>query len=153
MVSRLLRLALRACAAVCVAPGLRMALLRLSGIKIGVKTFVNMGVRFVDNYRGSAIQLGDRVAIAPGAMFIADSDPNDSRLGVIESFHIRGQVVVQDDAWIGAGAIILPNVTVGQFAVVGAGAIVTRNVEDYAIVVGNPARKIGDVREKPGWSV
>lgn len=151
MIMRVFRLLLRACAGVCVAPGLRVALLRLSGIGIGSRTFVNLGVRFVDNYRGGAIRLGERVAIAPGAMFVADSDPNESRLGTIEPFHIRGQVTIEDDAWIGAGAIVLPNVTVGRCAVVGAGAIVTKNVEEYAIVVGNPARPIGDVREKPGW--
>ncbi len=152
MVLRLLRLLLRAAAAVCVVPRIRTALLRLSGIVIGRESFVNMGVCFVDNYRGGAIQIGDRVAIAPGAMFVADSDPNASRLQAIDSFTVRGKVVIQNDAWIGAGAIILPNVTVGHCAVVGAGAIVTKDVADYAIVAGNPARSIGDVREKQGWN-
>ena len=151
MIMRVFRLLLRACAGVCVSPRLRVALLRLSGIGVGSRTFVNRGVQFVDNYRGGAICLGERVAVAPGVLFVADSDPNDSRLRTIGSFHIRGQVTIEDDAWIGAGAIVLPNVTVGRCAVVGAGAIVTRDVEPYAIVVGNPARKIGDVREKPGW--
>ncbi len=151
MFVRVFRLLLRACAGVCVSPRLRVTLLRLSGIEIGSRSFVNLGVRFVDNYRGGAIRLGERVAVAPGAMFVADSDPNDSQLRTIGSFHIRGRVTIEDDAWIGAGAIVLPNVAVGRCAVVGAGAIVTKNVEEYAIVAGNPARPIGDVREKPGW--
>lgn len=43
-------------------------------------------------------------------------------------------------AWFGAGATVLPGVTVGRYAVVGAAAVVTRDVPDYAVVVGNPAR-------------
>jgi len=50
------------------------------------------------------------------------------------------KVTVGHDVWIGHGAIILPGVTIGNGAVVGAGAVVTRNVEDFAIVVGTPAK-------------
>ena len=45
-------------------------------------------------------------------------------------------------AWIGAGATILPGVRVGRHAVVGAASVVTRDVPDYAVAVGNPARVI-----------
>ena len=45
-------------------------------------------------------------------------------------------------AWIGAGASILPGVRVGRYAVVGAGSVVTKDVEDYQVVVGNPARPV-----------
>ena len=51
-------------------------------------------------------------------------------------------VKVCKGAWIGAGAQIMPGVRVGKYAVVGAGSIVTKDVEDYQIVVGNPARPI-----------
>ena len=49
-------------------------------------------------------------------------------------------VLIERGAWIGAGATILPGVCVGTYAVVGAGAVVTKDVPDYAVVVGNPAR-------------
>ncbi len=49
-------------------------------------------------------------------------------------------VLIKSDAWIGTGATILPGVCVGAHAVVGAGAVVTKDVPDYAVVVGNPAR-------------
>lgn len=52
------------------------------------------------------------------------------------------QVVIGNDVWIGANAIILPGVTIGDGAVIGAGAVVTRDVPDYAIVVGVPAKVI-----------
>ena len=51
-------------------------------------------------------------------------------------------IVIRESAWIGAGATILPGIEVGKHAVVGAGAIVTKDVPDYAVVVGNPAKVI-----------
>ena len=61
------------------------------------------------------------------------------------SFEDRGgDVVIGDRVWIGYRAIVLPGVTIGEEAVIGAGAVVTKNVEPYAIVAGNPARKIGE---------
>ena len=50
-----------------------------------------------------------------------------------------------NNCWIGAGAIILNGVTIGDGAIVGAGAVVTKDVEPYTVVAGNPARKIKDV--------
>nr|WP_328699791.1 DapH/DapD/GlmU-related protein [Arthrobacter sp. 9V] len=56
----------------------------------------------------------------------------------------RDRVDIGNDVWIGASAIILGGVTIGEGAIVGAGAIVTKDVAPYSIVVGNPARKVGD---------
>jgi chloramphenicol O-acetyltransferase type B len=50
--------------------------------------------------------------------------------------------VIQDDAWIGAGSIILPGVTIGEGAVVAAGSVVTKDVPSYTVVAGVPARPI-----------
>jgi galactoside O-acetyltransferase len=55
----------------------------------------------------------------------------------------RSPIVIEDDAWIGARAIILKGVTIGHGAIVGAGAVVTRSVSPSATAVGNPAREIG----------
>jgi len=96
-----------------------------------------------------AITIGDRVLIGSGVL-ITDSDAHPicpvcratpgNRLGVGEA-----DIVIGDDVFIGARAIILKGVHVGRGAVVGAGAVVTRNVAEYTIVAGNPAKTVGDV--------
>lgn len=53
---------------------------------------------------------------------------------------IAGGVVVGEGTLVGAGAIILPEITIGKWAVIGAGAVVTKDVPDYAVVFGNPAK-------------
>jgi acetyltransferase-like isoleucine patch superfamily enzyme len=55
-------------------------------------------------------------------------------------------------AKVGAGAVILPGVRIGEDALVGAGAVVVHDVRAYAIVVGNPARVVGDVRERAAYA-
>lgn len=54
----------------------------------------------------------------------------------------NGSVIIGNDVWIGANAIILPNVKIGDGAVIGAGAIITKNVDPYTVVVGAPARPL-----------
>ena len=64
---------------------------------------------------------------------------------------IEGPIVIRQGAWIGSGSIVLAGVTVGKHAVVAAGSIVTRDVRDYSVVAGNPARAIiTDIRVKDG---
>ncbi len=58
---------------------------------------------------------------------------------------VGGGVIIEDDCWIGAGAIILNGITIGKGSVVGAGSVVTKDVPPYTIVAGNPARKIKDI--------
>ena len=78
-----------------------------------------------------------------------NSHPNESFIGREFDLAKRAPIVINRGAWIGAGAILLPGVEIGTGAIVGAGAVVTRDVEDYAIVCGNPARKTGNVKDKP----
>jgi len=51
-------------------------------------------------------------------------------------------ILIEDDVWIGANAVIMDGVTIGSGAIVGAGSVVTKDVEPYDVVVGNPAKKI-----------
>ena len=57
-----------------------------------------------------------------------------------QGMSVQRPVVIEDDVWIGANVIILPGVTISKGSIVGAGAVVTKNVPEYAIVGGNPAK-------------
>ncbi len=80
--------------------------------------------------------------VGPGVIFTNAAYP----LSPTAKANLRGPHLLAG-AKIGAGAVLLPGVTVGRNALVGAGAVVTHDVLDYAVVTGNPARVMGDVRE------
>jgi acetyltransferase-like isoleucine patch superfamily enzyme len=132
------------------------------GCSIGDDTFVGP---FVEIQGGSSVgrlckiqshcficegvDIADEVFIGHGVMFTNDFWPRatDDRGQKITDDWTLSRTVVEFRASIGSGAVILP-VRIGESALVGAGAVVTHDVPPYAIVAGNPARIIGDIREK-----
>ena len=95
-------------------------------------------------YHGA--ELEDGVFLGPHVILTNDKVPraiNADGTAKSASDWVVGKTKICYGAAIGAGAIILPNVTVGRFAMVGSGSVVTRDVADYALVAGNPARQIG----------
>jgi acetyltransferase-like isoleucine patch superfamily enzyme len=124
----------------------RIYLYKNCGYIIGEQVYIAEGLTIAEKLEDvNNIIIGDRVAIGPNVILLTSSDPNFSRIRPFVK-NERGKVVIEDDAWVGAGAIIMPNVTIGECAVVGAGAVVTKNVEPYTKVAGVPAKKIGEVR-------
>ena len=96
------------------------------------------------------VTIEDDVFVGHGVVFINDRHPRASvggRLQTEEDWTVI-PVRVRRGASIGSNATILCGVTIGQDAMVGAGAVVTRDVPDYALVVGAPARVVADVRRK-----
>jgi acetyltransferase-like isoleucine patch superfamily enzyme len=97
------------------------------------------------------VVLEDEVFIGHGVMFTNDLYPRatneDSSLQTEADWSVI-ETRVKRRASIGSNATILPGVTIGENAIVGAGAVVTHDVPDYAIVVGVPARIVGDVRDR-----
>ena len=96
------------------------------------------------------VTIEDEVFIGHGVMFINDRYPRattDGQLQTEADWEVI-PVLVKRGASIGSGAMIMCGVTIGEGAMVGAGAVVTRDVPDYAIVVGVPARVVGNVREQ-----
>lgn len=116
-------------------------------VQLGDRNVVNFGCLF--DGRRFRITTGNDVSIGPEASILTlGHDPQSP------SFDLRGgDVKIGDRAWIGYRAIILPGVVVGEGAVVGAGAVVAKNVEPYSIVVGNPARVVGQRIRDLGYSL
>ncbi len=93
------------------------------------------------------VTIGDRVLIAAGAVITSREHPTGlPRFAVVAD----APVVIEDDVWIGAGAIVLPGVTIGRGAIVGAGAVVTAAVAPFTVVGGVPARVIGSLSADAG---
>ncbi|MBD2309832.1 N-acetyltransferase [Chroococcidiopsis sp. FACHB-1243] len=97
------------------------------------------------------VAIEDEVFIGHGVMFTNDLYPQatnkDGSLQTEADWSVI-KTLVKCRASIGSNATILPGVTIGEKAIVGAGAVVTHDVPNYAIVVGVPARIIGDVRDR-----
>lgn len=140
---------------------LRRLFYRLGGLRIGWGSTIHMGARFYNPWhikigKGSIIGeevvldgrdnliIGNHVDVASEAMiYNGEHDINS------ESFKgVFAAVVVEDYVFIGPRAIILPGVTIKKGAIVGAGAVVTKNVEEFQIVGGVPARVIGERKNK-----
>ncbi len=102
------------------------------GVVLGDRVTVKCHVALWDG-----LTAGDDVFIGPSAVFANDRYPRSKRsVPAVPTTLLRG-------CSIGAGAVIVPGVTVGEFAMVGAGAVVTRDVPPFTLVVGNPARPSG----------
>jgi len=93
---------------------------------------------------GFDIRIGKNVMMGPDVVVLGENHKIDrTDIPMIEQGHAdRQPVTIKDDVWIGARTIILPGVTVGTGVVIGAGAVVTKDVNDFDIVAGNPARVI-----------
>ncbi len=94
-----------------------------------------------------SIVIGDRVLVGTG-VFVVDNDSHPIAPTQRNDYRQtrRAAVTIGSDVFIGARAIILKGVEIGEGAVVGAGSVVTRSVPAFAVVAGNPARVIGDSR-------
>lgn len=120
---------------------LRAIFLRASGVTVGDYTYIAPEVFFVDDLKGGLIEVGNYASIAPLAVLVASSHPNFSPVRKLVGSK-RAKVVIEDGAWIGSHAVVLPGVRIGKCSVVGAGAIVTKNVPPYTVVAGVPAKVV-----------
>lgn len=111
---------------------------RKANLQIGSHSFIGeINIALYD-----VVIIGDKVCINDGVrIFTASHDVLDPKWS-----YIKGKVIIDDYAWIGTGAMILPGVHIGKGSVVGAGAVVSKSVLPGNIVVGNPAKITSKLR-------
>lgn len=121
-----------------IAPSVTMQ--RSYGIRAGKRLAVNRGT-LIDG-KGS-VQIGDNVLIGPYVV-IASAQHSFEQVGVpmIMQVETQKEVVIGNDVWIGAHAVILPGVHIGDRVIIGAGSIVSHDIEAHSIAAGVPARII-----------
>ena len=117
-------------------------------IAIGRDTFINSDCSF--GCPSATITIGERVQVGPGVSFETVNHGLAHEAGAIRGAQ-HDPIVVEDEVWIGAGAIVLPAIRIGRGAVVAAGAVVAKDVAPDVVVGGVPARVIerGDSDSQP----
>lgn len=125
------------------------ALHRMRGMHIGKGSKISRSV-LIDDSRPDLITIGKNVWVTAGCQLLCHQRDL--------SFYERGKpvmdcplkyapIVIKDGAHIGIGSIIMPGVTIGEGAVIGAGAVVTKDIPDYCLAVGVPAKVIKTLGE------
>lgn len=110
--------------------------LRNHGAKIGENVYV--GTRKIDLTHGFLLEVGDNVTLSDCRILLHDASTK-----MYLGYSRVGKVVIGNNVFIGADAVILPNVRIGDNVIVGAGTIVTKNIPDNSVVAGNPGKVIG----------
>jgi maltose O-acetyltransferase len=110
---------------------------------LGDHVFIGYSCTILDN---NDVRIGNHVMIGPAVQIYTAAHALQAQAR-IQGWEVAKPIVIEDNAWIGGGAIILPGVTIGRNAVVGAGAVVSRNVAANTVVAGNPARVIREIEQ------
>ena len=103
----------------------------MAGVHIGQNVWIGNDA-MIETSRPDVVTVGDGAAV-------------QIRATIIRYFHEQEDVVIEEDATVGVGAIVLPNVTIGRRSIVIAGSVVTKSVPPKTMVQGNPARPIATV--------
>ena len=106
-------------------------------ILCGDNVFFNVNCVVLDENK---VTIGSNVLLGPGVQLYTASHPLEAQMR--RTHKISKPISIGDDCWIGGNAIICPGVTIGNGCVIGAGAVVTKDIPDYSMAVGNPAKVI-----------
>jgi len=118
----------------------RITIVHADRITAGMYLGINSGT-YINGVGG--IHFGSNVLIGCNVTISSGEHPIEGRIPAIFSRVVsHKKIIILDDVWIGAGAVIMPGVTLAQGSVIGANAVVTRDTEEYAVYVGAPAKKI-----------
>lgn len=113
-------------------------------IEVGKNLFANYNCTILDVAK---VTIGDNVLIAPNVSIYTAGHPlhADTRK---TGYEYGAPITIGDNVWIGGNSIILPGVTIGCNSVIGAGSVVTKDVPDWTVVAGNPARVIRKITDE-----
>ena len=90
------------------------------------------------------IMISDNVGIGPHVkMFTSYHDYKNRNINIMDNKIIKNEIIIKSGSDIGIGSVLLPGVKIGKGSMIGAGSIVTKNVKDFEIVAGSPAKNIG----------
>lgn len=119
-------------------------------VKVGIGSYGGLYIR--NDCNKSNIKIGNYCSIASGVRFLANCDHPTNQVSTFPFadliLHLggetvtKGDIIIDDDVWIGMNTIILSGVHIGQGAVIGAGSVVSQDVPPYSVVVGNPGKVI-----------
>lgn len=110
---------------------------------LGDHVFLNYMCTILDN---NEVRIGNHVMIGPAVQIYTAAHPLQAEPRN-QGWEVAKSIVIEDNVWIGGGAILLPGVRIGMNSVVGAGAVVTRSVPVNTVVAGNPARVIRNIEQ------
>ncbi len=116
---------------------------------VGAPRFIAKSVKFDDFNR---IAIGDRLVVSMNVHFLTHDYSFTTALIAINEkpstdIGLNRGISVGDNVFIGMNTILLPGTKIGKHVIIGAGSVVRGNVPDYSILVGNPGKIIGDIRE------
>lgn len=126
--------------------GTQLTVVKGAKLVIGDHVSINSGVGIAANVHisiGNNVMIGPRTSIMDSAYHLIDSLDDGS--------NTARKIVIEDNAWIGTGSLVLPGVTIGKNSVVAAGSTVTKDVPANTLVAGSPAKVIRELTIHEGW--
>mgnify|MGYP001622982176 FL=1 len=111
---------------------------------LGNYVYANFNLTLVDD---THVYIGDHVMIGPNVTISAAGHPIEPNLRR-EAMQFNMPVRIEENVWIGAGAILLPGVTIGKNSVIGAGSVVTRDIPENVVAVGVPCRVLRPINDR-----
>ena len=112
-------------------------------VHMGNNVYANFGLTCVDD---ADIYIGDKVMFGPNVVIATANHPINAELRE-KAYQYNKEVHIGNNVWIGAGAVIVPGVTIGDNSVIGAGSIVTKDIPANVVAVGNPCRVLREIGE------
>ncbi len=118
------------------------------GVEFGDNSYANLGFMKVPNTMSEyKVIIGKNVSIGPNVVCVCEASANNgveinTFQYVLNRASAKGNIIIEDEVWLGANVTILPGVRIGRCSIIGAGSVVTKDVESYSVYAGVPAKRL-----------